>query len=86
MAKALAEIEGTGEPVEIERDGQTVAVIVSLDDYKLLARERFWRTVQELRHANLDQDPEAIEREITAAVEEVRQHRFETQRRAQSRP
>ena len=40
LSENLASIEKTGEPVAIESDGRTVAVIVSVEDFELLQRLR----------------------------------------------
>ena len=40
LTENLASVETTGEPVAIESEGRTVAVIVSVEDFALLQRLR----------------------------------------------
>ena len=40
LSENLESVETTGEPVAIESDGRTVAVIVSVEDFELLQRLR----------------------------------------------
>ena len=40
LPENLRSVENTGEPVAIESEGRTVAVLVSADDYALLQRLR----------------------------------------------
>ena len=40
LAENLASVETTGEPVAIESEGRTVAVIVSVEDFAILQRLR----------------------------------------------
>ena len=40
LSENLESVETTGEPVAIESDGRTVAVLVSADDFALLQRLR----------------------------------------------
>ena len=40
LSENLESVETTGEPVAIESDGRTVAVIVSVEDFALLQRLR----------------------------------------------
>ena len=40
LPENLASVEATGEPLAIESDGRTVAVIVSVEDFALLQRLR----------------------------------------------
>ena len=40
LSENLESVESTGEPVAIESDGRTVAVIVSVEDFELLQRLR----------------------------------------------
>ena len=47
-------------------------------------RERFWRAVERVGERNADKDPDDVLRDVTEAVEEVRQEMYERERRAQS--
>lgn len=45
-------------------------------------RERFWEIVEEIRALNADKDPDEVYRDVTEAVEEVRQEMYEEELRA----
>jgi ElaB/YqjD/DUF883 family membrane-anchored ribosome-binding protein len=46
-------------------------------------RDRFWQAVERIRERNADKDPDEVLREVTEAVEEVRQEQYERTRRTQ---
>ncbi len=82
FADLLGTIAETKEPVMVEDAGEPVAVLISPDEFREYARERFWRTVDEIRKRNADKDPDEVLRDMTAVVEEVRQERYEQSRRS----
>ncbi len=47
-------------------------------------RERFWRAIERIGARNADKDPDEVLRDVTEVVEEVRQERYERERRAKS--
>jgi prevent-host-death family protein len=73
----LHEVRETGEPVMISGESGDDAVLISVDEYRQIARmkERAWEVVREIRERNADQDPDEIYRDVTRAVEEVRRER-----------
>lgn len=86
----FADVLGTayykGEPVIVEKKGKPFAVVISPSEYERyqqLARDQFFRVVDELREQNRDKDPDEVLREVTEIVEEVRQEMYEQRQQAQ---
>jgi prevent-host-death family protein len=80
FADLLGLVYYTKEPVIVEKKGKPVAVVVNpadFEEYKQLAKERFFQTVREIQERNSDEDPDEVLRDVTEAVEEVRQERYE---------
>lgn len=46
------------------------------------ARERAWAVIERIGERNADKDPDEVLRDVTEAVEEVRQELYEEKRRA----
>lgn len=72
------------ERVIVEKQGKPVAVIISPEQYdrfEHVARERLAQITEQLWRKNAEKDPEEVYREVTAAVEEVRQQPDEHERR-----
>lgn len=73
------------EPIVVERQGKPVAVVISLEEYeqyrryKELAKERFFQVVDRIQERNADKDPDEVYRDVTVAVEEVRQEAYDKQ-------
>jgi prevent-host-death family protein len=80
FADLLGLVYYTKEPVIVEKKGKPVAVVVNptdFEEYQQLAKERFFKTVRETQERNSDKDPDEVLRDVTEAVEEVRQERYE---------
>ena len=70
----------TNEPVIVERKGREMAVVISPDQYRRFqeqTKERFFNAVDQVQRRNEDQEPDDVDRFVTAIVEEVRQEHFE---------
>lgn len=64
----------------VERKVKPTAAIDSSEQLQRL-KERGFQAIDEIRATNADKDPEQIDRDVTAAVEAVRQERYEERRR-----
>lgn len=86
FADLLGLVYSTQEPVIVERKGKPVAVVISPAQWERLERQRqrAWETIDRLRARNADQAPDAVYRDVTAVVEEVRQERYERGRARKS--
>jgi prevent-host-death family protein len=76
FADMISQVFYTKEPVIVERKGKPVAVVVSPDEYeqyRTYEKERLFQVVHEIQEHNREKDPQEIEADIAAAVEEVRQ-------------
>jgi prevent-host-death family protein len=75
------------EPVVVERKGKPMAVWISpeqfeqFEEYQKQARERFFQATDELQRLNADEDPDAVLRDVTEIVEQVRRERYEREQR-----
>ncbi len=78
FADLLGSVYYTNEAVVVEKKGKPVAVIVSPQEYGALkqAREQAWETLDALRAANADADPDEVLADVTAEVEAVRHARY----------
>jgi prevent-host-death family protein len=75
FADVLGQVYYTKEPVIVEKKGKPVAVVISPDDYERYRqseKERLFQIVHEIQERNRDKDPQEIEADIAATVEEVR--------------
>lgn len=54
-------------------------MIVSPDDYREQAWQRFWAAVDRIQERNADKDPDEVYQDVTAVVEEVRHERYEAE-------
>lgn len=86
----FADVLGTayykGEPVIVEKKGKPFAVVISPSEYERyqqLARDQFFRVVDEIREKNRDKDPDDVLSEVTEVVEEVRQEMYEQHQQGQ---
>lgn len=75
---ALAAVEQRGERVAVQKDGVTVAAIISSEDLERLSRiddrrEGFFAALERVGAALADEDPEESERLAALAVAEVRE-------------
>src|SRR5919202_6284085 len=76
----LGAVRYGGEPVIVEKKGRPFAVMVSPEDFERfqqLAKEQFFETVREVQQDNKDADPSEVLRDVTEAVEAVRQEEYE---------
>ncbi len=75
FSELIGSVRYTNEPVVIEKNGKTVAVVISPQLFELLQQEtdrRFQEAVEQLHELNADKDPAQIEADIAVAVQEVR--------------
>lgn len=72
------------EPVIIEKKGRPFAVVINPEQFDRLQREQEqdWAILDRLAERNADKDPEEVEKDVTAAVEAVRQEVHEKSKRA----
>jgi prevent-host-death family protein len=80
FADLLGLVYYTKEPVIVERKGKPVAVVINptdFEEFQQLAKERLFQTIREIQERNADKDPDDVLRDVTEAVEEVRQERYE---------
>ena len=77
LDEILDEVRERGNPYVIERDGKPVAAVVPVEQLERAerARKEFFEIVDRIHERNKDVDPEEIERDIEAALEEVRKRR-----------
>ncbi len=76
----------TKEPVIVERKGKPFAVVISPEQYERMRREEEadWAVLDAVAERNADQDPDEVLRDVTAAVEQVRQERYDEQQQAKT--
>lgn len=66
------------EEVFVTRDGR----VVSKEEREAIFA-RFWQALERIWARNADKDPDEVLRDVTEAVEEVRQEQYEQKLRAQ---
>jgi prevent-host-death family protein len=73
-----------GDEVKVERNGKLMAVIVSPARYEQLSegRRRLREMLEEVWERNKDVDPADVERDVAAAIREVRDERRRKSKRA----
>ncbi len=67
------------EPIIVEKKGRPFAVVISPDEYlryKKAAKERFFELVDEVQTRSKDLDVEQVLKDVTKAVEEIRQKHY----------
>lgn len=77
----------TKEPVVVEKNGKPMAVVISPDDYARYLKsekQQLFQVIREIQEQNRDKDPEEMEADIAAAVEEVRQEEYDKRQWATS--
>lgn len=84
----VQEVAGTKTRVLVEKDGQTIAALVTARDLKRLAREdaldrETWEVLEAMRAPFRDVSVEELEREALKAVAEDRAERKAERERAQ---
>jgi prevent-host-death family protein len=75
----LGSVRYSGDPVIVEKKGQPFAVLISPEDFarfQAIAKERFFETAREIQQDNKDADPDEVLRDVTEAVEAVRQEEY----------
>lgn len=77
LDEILHDLTASAEAIEIEDSGETVAVLLSPEEYKRYRRERAWEAIRKLQARNAHRDPDEVYREVTKIVEEVRQELYE---------
>lgn len=77
LGELLEGVYYRGDEVLIERAGKTMAVVVPLDRYKAMnaSRERLFALIERAQSHNRDVPFEVIEKEVEAAIQEVRAKR-----------
>jgi PHD/YefM family antitoxin component YafN of YafNO toxin-antitoxin module len=85
FADVLGSISQSKETITVEEAVEPVAVVISPEDYREQAWQRFWATVDRIRERNAEKDPDEIYRDVTEVVEEVRQERYERELAAAER-
>lgn len=80
----LGIVHYTKEPVIVEKKGRPFAVVISPEQYERLRREQEedWAILDRLAERNANKDPAEAEKDVTAAVEAVRQEVYEKGKRA----
>src|SRR5215210_7109902 len=76
----LGSVRYSGDPVIVEKKGRPFAVLISPEDFErfqAIAKERFFETAREIQEGNKDADPDEVLRDVTEAVEAVRQEEYE---------
>jgi prevent-host-death family protein len=73
----LDEVSDQRTRVVLERDGKTVAALISAADLEYLEhmdrqRAEHFKAIQEIQARNADKDPEEVERDIAEAIAEMR--------------
>lgn len=87
FAELLGSVHYTREPVIVERKGKPYAVLISPEQWEQIRQdqiERGWAAVDAIHERNRDGDPDEVYRDVTAAVEQVRQERYDSERADQS--
>ncbi len=69
------------EPTIVERQGKPMAVVISPEQYEQFreqAKRDLFATMRDIQERNKDADPDEVYRDVTAALEEVRQEEYDT--------
>jgi len=85
FSELLQAVSRSDEPIVVERKRKAVAVVISperFERYERQINQRFREAVDEIRRRNADKDPDAVLRDVTEIVEEVRRERYEREQRA----
>lgn len=76
-----------GEPTVIERQGKPMAVVINAEQYERFQehqKQELFKTIRAIQERNNAADPDEVYRDVTAAVEEVRQEMYDERARATS--
>jgi PHD/YefM family antitoxin component YafN of YafNO toxin-antitoxin module len=85
---ALDAVQCQQQAVLIEENGQPVAALMTPEqfaEWSAYVKQRLFEAVRDLQARNADNDPDEVYRDVTAAVEEVRQERYEREQRRLTR-
>lgn len=87
LSELLGTVHETKEAVVVERDGVPYAVVISPEQYAGLPDEDAldWEAIDQVAAQNADKDPEAVQADVTATVEAVRQEVYDERSRATRR-
>lgn len=80
FSELLGAVHFGQETVVVEKAGKPFVVVISpqqYERYQELVRQRAVEAVERAHRRNAQLDPEQLERDVAAVVEEVRQERYE---------
>ena len=83
LAEILGRVRFGEEIVTIEKNGKPYAVIMipeQYEAYQKAAKERLFAIIEEIQARNANRSEEEVMRDVTKAVEEVRQERYDRQK------
>lgn len=69
-----------GEPTIVERQGKPVVAIINAEQFEQFQQQQkqeLFQAIREIQERNKDADPEEVYRDVTEAVEEVRQEAYD---------
>jgi prevent-host-death family protein len=74
LGELIESVYHRGDEVIIERAGKPMAVVIPAERYEAMERnrERLWEMIEEIHKKNAGADLEEIQREVDAAIREVR--------------
>jgi prevent-host-death family protein len=77
LAALIDEVASRTGRVVVQREGRSVAALISAADLERLEsldrlRAEHWAFIQEIHARNADKDPEEVERDVAEALAEVR--------------
>lgn len=74
LGELIESVYHRGDEVVIERAGKPMAVVIPADRYAAMERnrERLWEMIEEIHKKNAGVTLEEIQREVDAAIREVR--------------
>lgn len=74
--------------VIVEKKGRPFAVVISPQDferYKKAAKDRFFEIIEEIQQDNKGVDPDEVLKDVTEAVEQVRQQSYDQEKRNEAK-
>jgi prevent-host-death family protein len=74
FAEVLGQVQYGKDTIIVEKQGKPVAAVIDMDQYERLrqSREDAFAVLERVRAKNRDKDPEQVQRDVAAAVAEVR--------------
>ena len=87
FSELLGSVYYTKNPVIVERKGKPFAVVISPEQYEGLQREqeKAWAVIEAIQSRNQDKDPDEVLADVTGAVEEIRQRKYEQSQKTASK-